>query len=478
MQLISAIAQTSLVLVLAAAVATKKSASETGAALVEAGPSPWLALLTSSWTLAGKPDQEKSQGLEALADQIVHLAKSGSLQNPDAGMQEAVEDIQAIVVDMKEAINASNDAAQQSMDDKRAALDKCTAPATMDLGVFTAGLDPSADDVVTCREEERGFKVNYTDCETEKERCSNTTACCHPLLQPNAYCLPVGGASPQPSVLESQCNGRSKCKLDDLNAMLTYFQGKMTELNAADQACTDSRAGCVDGADCTPLKNEWDTKNDACDAIQIGFEQAFCTHAQTTEASWANYSSCYDSADANLKAEETKQRNILPGRQQEWRGVLRIECLLSALSQSTVEAQTAKLEQCIDTTYGESHWAHLQLTYPSEAADYPTKATCSEVLKAPGSEHFKNTYYSEVLDMIPEELSTYHCVAVTEYCEKSSAVSTGALLLTKSALVAKSARPHTRVWAIREKIRHSKPVHDAPPANGEHGAAKRIRIKA
>eukprot|EP00440_Ansanella_granifera_P005692 gb/GFBE01006178.1/.p1 GENE.gb/GFBE01006178.1/~~gb/GFBE01006178.1/.p1 ORF type:complete len:449 (+),score=108.58 gb/GFBE01006178.1/:1-1347(+) len=446
MKFFSTIARASVVVAIADAVTTKKMSS--GVAATESAPNPWLALLTSSWSLAGKPEQEKSAGLQSLADSIVAMAKNGNLQNPDPTMQSAVESILEIVEDMKESINASNDAAQASMDEKYDTLKNCSAPSATDMTAWTAGLNTTASDVVTCRQEEKTVKENYTDCIGEQNRCANTTECCNPLLQPNTYCLPVGGSSPQPSTLEGQCNGRSKCKLNDLNAMLTYFQGKLTEYQTAEDSCTASRAGCNESYDCTTVENNYTTKRGDCNVVQTNFEQQYCDLARSVEANWDAYNTCYDNAHAALIAEETKQKEILPGRHQEWRGVLRIECLLGALQATDM---TAELEKCIDTTYGDAHWAHLDLTYPSEQAKFVEKTTCSEPLETPGASNFKSAHYAEVLEEIPEELSTYHCVAAlaTEHCPRTVGI---ALLGHKS------------------KVSHA---HRIPQATRHHGLKRR-----
>eukprot|EP00439_Symbiodinium_sp_Y106_P062758 s68_g9.t1 len=300
------------------AVSSQKTADE-----ASGGAGPWLSLLTSSWALAGEPQSEQTQGLDDLAQNLVKLAKDGA--PPDESMKQAINSIRNIVNDMKKQVNETNAAAQYEINRKAEFVAACAVPETPALK-----LPSTQEDVVTCRSEEDPLYKAWQLCESEKARCSNTTACCASLVQPNKYCLNPGVA-PSPLQYEAQCDGTSSCKETDIKEKIAFFKGKLDALDAAEKACEDSRAGCQDSYDCVPKEDSWKVKQTSCNEMQTKFEQGHCDHAEALEAAWDKYLTCYDTKKTALTSEELKQEATVPGRHQEWRALLRIDCLLGAL---------------------------------------------------------------------------------------------------------------------------------------------------
>ncbi|CAJ1338236.1 unnamed protein product, partial [Effrenium voratum] len=367
----------------AAAVSSQRA---TGA---KSSSSPWLSLLTNSWALSGESQPDQTKGLDSLAHDIVQLAKTGAAA-PDATMTSAIDSIRSIVTDMKAAVNDSHSAAQAAIDQKANLVTACKAPAATDMTNFQLAMPVNAEAVLTCRESEKPLYDSYTLCESEKARCSNTNECCAALVQPNKYCLNPGIA-PSPLQYESTCEGASMCKEADMTSKLAFFKGKLQELDAAEAACETSRAGCQESYDCATKEAAWKTQKLACHDKQTEFEQSYCNLATSVEAQWDSYLRCYDVNKTGLVSEEQKQAAALPGRQQEWRALLRIDCLLSA--------------------------------DPGEAVDG----------------YFKEHMYSKVdKALMPEQLTTYFC-DVRKWVEVSglstshcSAKTSAMLLLTKA----------------------------------------------
>ncbi|CAJ1381771.1 unnamed protein product [Effrenium voratum] len=405
----------------AAAVSSQRA---TGA---KSSSSPWLSLLTNSWALSGESQPDQTKGLDSLAHDIVQLAKTGAAA-PDATMTSAIDSIRSIVTDMKAAVNDSHSAAQAAIDQKANLVTACKAPAATDMTNFQLAMPVNAEAVLTCRESEKPLYDSYTLCESEKARCSNTNECCAALVQPNKYCLNPGIA-PSPLQYESTCEGASMCKEADMTSKLAFFKGKLQELDAAEAACETSRAGCQESYDCATKEAAWKTQKLACHDKQTEFEQSYCNLATSVEAQWDSYLRCYDVNKTGLVSEEQKQAAALPGRQQEWRALLRIDCLLSALASSDVNAE---LETCIKANYTADDWKHLSLSYPSKLDTFVARQSCSEELLAPGTTYFKEHMYSKVdKALMPEQLTTYFCVSglSTSHC---SAKTSAMLLLTKA----------------------------------------------
>ncbi|OLP90192.1 hypothetical protein AK812_SmicGene28265 [Symbiodinium microadriaticum] len=166
-------------------------------------------------------------------------------------MKQAINSIRNIVNDMKKQVNETNAAAQYEINRKAEFLAACAVPETPALK-----LPNTQEEVVTCRSEEDPLYKAYELCVSEKARCSNTTACCASLVQPNKYCLNPGVA-PSPLQYEAQCDGTSSCKETDIKEKIAFFKGKLDALDAAEKACEDSRAGCQDSYDCVPKQDSW-----------------------------------------------------------------------------------------------------------------------------------------------------------------------------------------------------------------------------
>eukprot|EP00439_Symbiodinium_sp_Y106_P056969 s2581_g8.t1 len=349
----------------------------------------------------------------------------------DPSMQAALESIKQILKDMMEAVTTGNKAAQAEIFKKQAAVAACQVPNATDKAVFKAGLRVSAGDVVSCRAAEKAYYDRYEHCKAEDARCSNTTECCAQIIQPDPHCLATV-APPTPFTFTSDCDGCPKCVGKTLQAKLGYFENK-AQYKEAEAACALSRAGCNSSYACGEFKNQWAEFRGVCNSNQTSFEQAYCDLANHLETSWEKlsllllavtlslslslsfslkYTLCHTHASQVLAAEEGKQVTLLSGRRQEWRGLLRIECLLDALSSANKEAA---LQACISKNVTGIANETLSLT--------TDLVTCTEKLESPGTEAFARAYYSAVPSVLmPETLTTFHCVSgmATSHCPIAS----------------------------------------------------------
>eukprot|EP00931_Biecheleriopsis_adriatica_P093897 TRINITY_DN6761_c1_g1_i3.p1 TRINITY_DN6761_c1_g1~~TRINITY_DN6761_c1_g1_i3.p1 ORF type:complete len:419 (-),score=79.27 TRINITY_DN6761_c1_g1_i3:91-1347(-) len=383
------------------------------------GGNPWLGLMTSSWSLAGKSEDEQSKGLAELSDHILQLASSGALQNPDPTQQQAITSIRDIIVNMESAVNSSIQTSQQNIDNAKTVLDQCTPPNATDKNTWLGTLNRTGEEVRQCRDLEWPFYKEYIDCQSLQVRCSNTSACCVQIIQPNPRCPDFVGGLPNPSELEMVCSGRIKCRADDLAIAKQHFQNLLNQVLAAEAACDNSLSGCPDPpADCAAQLAAWTTKKNVCNGQQVEFEEQYCELARSVDGGWGTYNSCYTNAKTQLKNTEDQESNLLPSRQQEWRGLLRIHCLLDALESANV---TASLEGCIAKTYTSADWPHITVTL--YWSTYPAKATCTEQLESPGTTTFNNAHYSTVpAELLPGNLNSHDCVSrLTGNCPVAAA---------------------------------------------------------
>jgi len=453
MQLVSAVVSfTVLTLQGVAAVSSQKVASASNST----GGISWFSLLTKSWALAGESEPEQTKGLDDLAKNIVELAKSGA---PDESMVEAVKNIRAIVRDMKAAVNEAHHMAQGQLNEKAKAVASCQIPPKIEENYVEKVIihgDNSIENVMTCRGQEVAPYDAWKVCEAEKARCSNTTECCAALVQPNKYCLNPG-APPSPLPFEATCEGTSKCKEDDVKMKIAFFKEKLTELDAAEKACEDSRKGCKDSYDCDALKTVWETQRTWCNRNHTAFEQGYCDLATTAEAKWEAYYHCYDTNFHTLYEEEMNQMSQAPGREQEWRALLRIDCLLGALVSKDA---TKALEACIDKTYTRKDWRHLTLVYPTHYESFIPREQCTYPFEEPGTAMFSAKWYTSksrqygahAWMLVPKSLSTYGCVSgITHHCPR---LSDKTALLSFSKKVSQPSHGHRHHYARPIPKRH------------------------
>lgn len=220
--------------------------------------------------------------------------------------------------------------------------------------------------------------------------------------------------------LQTTCDSTSKCRERDLRNRLGFFEAKLKEYNDAYALCESSRAGCNDTYACPDKRAKWQEKHAICNMNQTAFEQAYCSLATGVEASWETYTICHTHGKQALVAEEDKQDTLLAGRRQEWRGLARIECLLSALKAADKEAA---LDACIKADHAAKANATLTLAFPSREGNITNMEVCGEKLESPGTELFQKTYYKLVApELIPTSLTTYHCVSgvATSHCPIAS----------------------------------------------------------
>lgn len=170
----------------------------------------------------------------------------------------------------------------------------------------------------------------------------------------------------------------------------------------------DKKLKC-DNATATPFKNEdlchekicsYYDKKIACDTKQASFEDKACgLHKNYT---CLKYTECYDEkvqlyGSVVALAEEGEATSKV-----EWRAVLRIECLISALLLEDGELAPA-LDACKAKTYST---LPVELAYHGAA---PATRVCQEVFLQPGTAVFSNKWYNGLPDDAAAETCTCSC---------------------------------------------------------------------
>jgi len=381
----------------------------------------WFSLLTNTWALAGSPKEYQAQALDSLEQNIFQLAEQTAESGVDDSMQEAIESLTKIVMQMKDEVVSQERLDQRNLNKKHAALRKCLDHYRNHHRVRdqSYGLRYHAHRLkhVFCKVKEVQIFSTYNQCISEQGRCSNTSACCAPLIQPNRYCLEPGVA-PSPLQFESECQRTSRCNEESVRNKLLFFRGKLEELDSAELACEQSRKGCEESYNCSDTKIQWTIQHSYCNLNQTEFEDVFCHAAAHMEREWDHFENCLEKNKTQLI--EMEQHAIIEQRRrkQEFRALARIFCLLHVLHKNQRKPEKM-LKHCLKHE-SKPGW---RFSLPSErdglVKHYVPK--CRSLLWAPGTPYFHKAWYPPhrfPSELMPKTLRTTDCAArlPTNHC--------------------------------------------------------------
>jgi len=282
---------------------------------------------------------------------------------------------------------------QEDLDEAWANLSTCLHPNDTD---YDAGLKMLSSQHSHCRLEEDSIWADYdTACIVARQLWEN---------QKKAICDAYEAARvfPSPAKTCEMSEGTATPTIGNyLLEMEKFYTDTYNDL-------LDKKLKC-DNATATPFKNEdlchekicsYYDKKIACDTKQASFEDKACgLHKNYT---CLKYTECYDEkvqlyGSVVALAEEGEATSKV-----EWRAVLRIECLISALLLEDGELAPA-IEACKAKTYST---LPVELAYHGAA---PATRVCQEVFLQPGTAVFSNKWYNGLPDDAAAETCTCSC---------------------------------------------------------------------
>jgi len=386
----------------------------------------WFSLLSSTWALQGlRGAKDEPNKLDALENNIFQLAEQAA-ESKDGGiddiaLRQAVKDMKIMVEQMQEEVRSQERMAQINLEKKHGEVKKCWGHYRNHKQVRDESYDFQRDDTYArleeCKVQEIQIYGMYSHCVAEKDRCSNTTACCAHLIQPNRYCINPG-VGPSPLIFSSECEKSSRCNEHSVRNKLNFFRTKLKELDDAELACEDSRKGCQDSYQCTPKQMRWTIQHRYCNLNQTEFEDVFCHAAERMEREWDHFQNCFLHNRSQLLEMEKTAKIEQRRRKQEWRALTRILCFMKVLNRD-VKNPEYHLRVCL-TKESKGGW---RLVLPSDSdkvmKHYVPK--CNSSLWAPGTGSFQNKWYSPQHfpeHLMPKTLRTTSCVSQlpTNHC--------------------------------------------------------------
>ncbi|CAE7606309.1 CNTNAP3 [Symbiodinium pilosum] len=290
--------------------------------------------LSSSLTIS----QNASQASESLSKMESLLLSLGRQPTTDSNMVETATMIGQILEDsMKAAIRTQLGLQQKSIETASATIRACASHLKYDEAkVLQEQLPALAKDHQQCRQEE-GTKANLvTEC---KQMLSNYEAS-HATAR--ADCDAV---IDYPTEGRELCNNRVGSVADHYHNLYTFwdqylkwYDGNMTICNALQAKVQTSSSNCSN------LSAIHSAQRRKCNSQQAKLDTTSCGFVNSAENGCAAYSRCYDQTLAgfmSLNLTIAEEEHTL---QQEWRAVLRIECLLKALMS---DHKNAAIDRCI-----------------------------------------------------------------------------------------------------------------------------------
>eukprot|EP00933_Yihiella_yeosuensis_P081951 TRINITY_DN95659_c0_g1_i1.p1 TRINITY_DN95659_c0_g1~~TRINITY_DN95659_c0_g1_i1.p1 ORF type:complete len:702 (-),score=68.69 TRINITY_DN95659_c0_g1_i1:313-2418(-) len=390
------------------------------------GHNGWLSLLTQGIASLTSNDPKSVQHFERSLVEMAHTQKNQKFV-PDEQMQGALDLLDGLLASMKDSIKAGHNTSQEELNTLQANLSSCEAPDSQTFQEawnrysFRNSEEEGVDfeEVKSCRKKQWRKFWTWRRCENMYQSW---------LIRSDEFCAQwlQNQTSLTAEIFQSQCAAKADgvCNETDIQDLINMYEDAKARYNISKDACknyTDFMKQFEDGVSTNPgdgiaqsftgaelnstfetlpyLTNEscpslWSklvNQTSTCNSAQEQFELNVCNRTKKEEQSWSNYASCYDPVKTLIDSQESLEFDNTLSRQQEYRAVLRIDCLVQALKQNDT---SAALAVCINKTYTlEQDFPFLKMTWPTEQRSFPLRKKCFSQMAFPGTDEFIKAVY-------------------------------------------------------------------------------------
>ncbi|CAE7472815.1 crt [Symbiodinium sp. CCMP2456] len=369
---------------------SRRSEREHGSVLVEALFANLSSLALSSSLSIGQNASDSLNKMESL------LLSLGRQPTTDSNMVETATMIGRILEDsMKATIRTQLALQQKSLETAVGTISACASHLKYDEAkVLREQLPALAAAHQDCRKEEGIGAQSVEECEESlaEHKTSHATARidCDAVVD-----YPAGG--------RGLCNNRVGSVADHYRNLHTFwdeylkwYDGNMTICNAL-QAKVESTT-----ANCSNLSVAHDAQRRKCNARQAQLDTTSCGFVTNAENGCAAYSRCYDQTLASfitLNSTVAEEERTL---RQEWRAVLRIECLLKALLSDN---KNAAIDRCIGRVHSLDEISVDYSPVPRPLNEtYPHDTLCKNLTEyVPVTEAYAKRWYDGLPSSAQEE---------------------------------------------------------------------------
>jgi len=248
----------------------------------------------------------------------------------------------------------------------------------------------------SCREEEAEIQVEYSRCTADVLASRSVKeAECNSLELIKAK---VGNEAAHQQVVKRAPGEGAEAYMERLSK---YFcggkgngDGMLEQLKRASHRCEAATAAHrAASAACAGKTSGWSLKREACDDLQDQMDGAACEAAVLMRAGCDGSGSCVKSRTKAFEATEARARKDEFARQENWRSVKRMSCLLRLLDDGYIG--DPEIHECKHEVIDVSH---LEIDY---ACDLPKEGgkpdACSAAQLYPGTQE----YYRQELEGLP-----------------------------------------------------------------------------
>eukprot|EP00440_Ansanella_granifera_P041231 gb/GFBE01044714.1/.p1 GENE.gb/GFBE01044714.1/~~gb/GFBE01044714.1/.p1 ORF type:complete len:578 (+),score=133.95 gb/GFBE01044714.1/:1-1734(+) len=358
---------------------------------------------------SGKDPAKAEQALQQMESLILRTAKQklAAVAAGDSEMDEAVEEIARIVEEsLKTTIKQNLDTEQQRLDDSIADFYKCDNHFQAACGNATALNQTIPNASAThrsCRFEERTDAVAANECNQVLADMEAAYAAAKVECDKFEEDYPLGG--------RELCNNRIGNAGDHYLNLYEYWDQYLEWYDGNISFCRDLKLK-VDNltVKCHNLTAVHERKRKACNNLQGKLDTNSCGFVQVSEGGCEEFTTCNSTATANFYAVNQSVAAQEQALKQEWRAVLRIECLLDALRADNITGEL--IDACIATTYS-LHEISINYTSPPDL-----EANCSICTNltayVPVTQHFYQRHFKDLPPEAPAELRG------VKFCESKS----------------------------------------------------------
>ena len=185
--------------------------------------------------------------------------------------------------------------------------------------------------------------------------------------------------------------------------LIQASQDKLAEWENSNKKCTDAKENLATKTSaCSNAPGAYTSQKEHCDSLQDAMDGFSCSYLQSETTKCETMDSCFKRTTATHETVVSTSELELESLRTEWRGFLRMECLVRSFSSAEAE-RAAAIDQCqsMDTTAQAS--IDLKLTPPTLA----TMPSCAAPTDTAGSMAYRTAQYQS----LPAEAPAKECVA-------------------------------------------------------------------
>jgi hypothetical protein len=376
----------------------------------------WARKPGSPQELSAAPDAGfGANSLAEIETSLVNLAREKS--TPDSSTSESIAIILSYIAAMKDDVLTRASATQSGLNQSWNNLVNCRLNLT-DASTNLTLLNATHRD---CSSEESTMGTQYLSClSTCETQCTSSQAVCDQYCAVNVPDMP----SPTPSPSPGTCHFTGPVKGDDevgdykewdsnvwYERWVGYFDGLYSDWNTKRTNCRNTATtmqNCYQHCTST-YGTSYETKKQECTDHQYDLESAAC---HETSRNCLAYQSCHGALYNTYQADVNSANASQSSWYSEYRGIMRVECLLSAYNASIVAGTdvTSAMDSCQATTFypcTEQQSLCLQIyPYPEEEA---CNGTYGNATLQPGSAAWVEAFYTDMPNMTTWETCGAQC---------------------------------------------------------------------